>query len=884
MSTVKSYTPQSPNAEEKRFFSDRLPPSLIKVYAGICNSPTKLGLIIIGLILLSISFLGSIEFNSLTSPFPLFAAGLAAFGISMIVHKELATRSRDFFLLTPLSGRSIVWGHWLAVILPLFSIGAIVLLIDIVSVLFAVSLPESMAARDVRNLITLDDALTTNLNSAYLLSFICLTSFLVSIAHMIASGSKLNSFVSLGFVIGIFCFTVNSSESSHLRYFFDETFLFTQHEAWLGYALGNTLLLGSSVLMLTMAQRHYKPSATWRPWGMRLLSLIPLALTTSIELMNGLTPILLQPLWELSIWITLIIAIADCLYFAPRAGVREIISSRLWLGAIFLAASLLPREIFPADPGAYEAAVDSFMFGFTTLIFVPLLIISIIFGANSIKAGNYLFIGMLVLTTVMGLLEDLFIDERSTLTYALIVLLLYIASSAWNGFRISFNKNSSDTTTARAGMSPLAKLSDILPADLVKSLRQYFKSPINIIFIALIPLILFVFPTSEREREILASVLWIVACIGISFIISTHNKKELSEKGNNFFIFTPQSPQRIVLNQWISGMVMVLLVSACIFPFWLSNKENLIAYVAYLLSVAAFMLSLMLLLQGWGVIFRLGIMGFIASTLFGVSLSSSTAPLSAIILVLLVAVCLLLMARRFYESSDRHNMLPVRLICIAIMILPALFWKDKPTVDFTHQLGFDFFISLCYSSAIGILLLDCLVKRDPRHYKWSGIHQFTQGQGTFSNLLTMILLLIVAGASVAIHEGIVTGYACAIMLSYKLIIFTAASLLMVELATTPYSGRRALSFILGGIALSVIISFITLINFKLGIGLNLSPMQAVTEYRTALDPIMYDDISNPFKVYPFLILGSVFLLPLLFLSFRNHRYYRINKAANSTEA
>ncbi len=880
MSTVESFIPKPPKADEKRHFSDKLPPSLIKIYTGLCNSPAKLGLIILGLLIVSISFLGSIEYNSITDRQTMIFAGLAAFGISLLVHKELTTRSRDFFLLTPLSGRSIVWGHWLAVILPLCCVGVMVFIIDLITA----SLGAFMQEPEVRDLITLDDALTTNLNSTYLLSFICFTSFIVSVAHAIVSGSKLNSFVSLAFLLGVFTYTTNysmlGSDSIYMMFSKEPTFLFTQREAWIGYALGNALLLGASALMLTMAQRHYEPHATWRPWVMRLLSLIPLAIITSIQLMEGLTPILLQPLWKLGMWITLIIATVDCLYFAPRAGVREIFSSRLWLGAIFLATSFLPRELFPIAPEMYDSAANDLLTGFTTLILVPLLVISLIFGANSQKAGNYLFLGMLLLVFFINFLDELLLDETSILLYAIIVLLLYIASSVWNGFRVSFNKDSS--SSASAGMNPISKLSDLLPADLVKSLRQYVKSPVNIIFLVLMPCLLYFTPNDQKIIKFLAPLFWIFACVGISFVIGTHNKKDLSEKGNNFFILTTQSPIRIVLNQWLSGMIMVMILSAILFPAWLDGVDQSVGYIIYLLSIAAVLLSLMLLLQAWGVIFRLGIACIFAISFYTVSDTETPIPIFFTTLAVLMTGCFLLMARRFYESSDRHNMLPVRLICVVIMLLPAIIGNDEHTKIFFSWLGFEYPVIVSYTSVLSILLLDCLLKRDPRHYRWSGIREYVHGQGTFSNILTMIILLIVGSAAIGIHSGIIAAYTCAIMLSYYLTIYVVSALFIVELSTTPYSARRALTFVLSAIGISVLINAFIITSYRFDLGYDFTPSNTLTQHSYALDPAYHDSaFFEPFALHAHLFLGSLFLVAALIVSYRGQRYYRVKKISEA---
>ncbi len=869
---MSMYTPQPPSVDEKPHFSDRLPPSLVKIYAGLLNSPARLAVLILGVLIIAMNFtnLKSIYNGSFFLIYLL--AGLIAYMGGVFIHKELQERNRDFFLLTPTSATSTVWGNWLAAILPLCSIGIVTLSIDLGREILGDKIEAVIPPAKV----TLLHTLMYTSHSGILVSFLCSLSLLLSVAYLFANCKKINLLICIAF----FTFVMQSiiREPNEELYslsrdmFSHATQPFSASQAWISYALMNGIFLFSSGVILSMCRYHYTPTCTWRPWILRLCSIIPITIVSLITITESLTSHLTPSIWGVCFLTLFMQALADCLFFAPRAGSRSVFFSRLWFSTVIILGVMI-ESYFNTSGAWHLSSSPSFLAGICILTGMALAILGMIFGAQSSRNSSFIVIGILLATILITSLDTDLITEY-TLELAIGVCALYLATSFWGGFRFKRNHETQVVTSSNLDAAQSFYFSDLLPADLVKTLRQCAKNPITMIT-AIIALAFIFFTYEPDSRHITIHAAWATSVFCISSMVSSLNKKELQEKGNNFFLLTPQSSTRIVFNQWLSGMTLILIISAILLPLSLSHANSPAITALTVIILAGAFQALLLLLQGWANVLKLGAGVFFIALCIIILESKDIVFYSYLgVSVILLMIAVLLMARRYYESSNAHDMLIPRLLALITLGVSTVFCATMHGSGKLHKADFPAFDTLLISMGAAVAcvpLLDCLIVRDPRRSLWKGPAHLLRAQGTLNNIVFLIIsTLIICGLMVALYDT-QAGFIYALFAGAHFYIYIAGGLILTEAILAPSSKLKLYSFILCSITIGLINSyFLYLFECSSSLSSSWLLLKQLLEQRELSEELL----AEAMKLIPFI---ATSIIILLIISYKNKKTYLLEK-------
>lgn len=329
-------------------------------------------------------------------------------------------------------------------------------------------------------------------------------------------------------------------------------------------------------------------------------------------------------------------------------------------------------------------------------------------------------------------------------------------------------------------------LSDLLPPALIKDMRQLLRSPLYLCLLALCFLILLL-PSAENGFTVLLIKCSVILCAFVPLRSSSALHQDIRERGSNFLQLCPLSAWRIVMGQFLSATVQILLLGLCLVPvLWhlhgtetfniCFDQDGAIGFETYLIkpdmvwvSLVGFMLIAMLqtavlmALACLHVVLRFIILVgsiialwcqfiFLALAKMPINLETLTTELLLIAggFWLVLILCFLLLARRYYCASVEMNSGLLRLlVLIAAAGTTALNYSNElKAVTFNTIYGLEI-TSSCFG-LLYILILDELLPRDtgtavPQRFK--GIFGFWRKPSSTPNFVFMLLLVVMFAAS-----------------------------------------------------------------------------------------------------------------------------------------
>ncbi len=858
---------QPPSADAQPFFSDRLPAGLFRIYVGFRNSPRYWASLLLCLLIIAINFLDDVGSTHLNSGAPLFFMGLIAIGLGFTIQRDLQGRNGDLHRLSSVSGTSLVWGHWLAGILPLLGVGALVLFVDNVR-LFLVPLinPTQSAPLDAlpppQDLLDVLSFTSTSTNIALYFSFLCLTSLTIAFMGLFAKSSK------IGLVILLISFLLGLEEmldpvETWKEYYFSEakplSEIFTRSEVLLAYVLMNGLMLLGSVLMLMLSRCHYDPVPQWGLMKWRMLSLLPLAAVAFVATKGWLPQALAEPMWWFSGAFAILFVLAQLLFFAPRAGRGAELKARLWLLALFFLMLLATQLLFPLGREANGARDFEFVRQFLIAI-GPLSVLGLFFGSKNPKLPQFYAFGLIA--AILLIPHKFGVDAEPLLCLSIGATMLF-----WQGGLLACFKVSTSPANAPQRLEKAkGSLGDWLPADFVKGLRQCLKNPVFIIFLIVGLFGIYLsYAVGDNRAALVSRIAWFAGAVSVAFFTSSLNRDVMKGKGNNFFLLLPSGAMRIVLNQWLSGMAAIGLLTLCLAPLWGLEGWQGVMELVLALSMVGFFLAFMMLIAPWHTLLRvLAVlpMWWIAVLLQAMKSADKmedTILLQCVILSLVATYNCLLMTRRYYQSSNAHDMLPVRLISLLSLLVPLVLMPSS-------QLE----LMMAFILAFLVLLLDCLLPRDPRRSLWRGAAQYLHGQGSLSNATVMILWVLCVLPIYAMAQGLEMGLAQLLLYGAMLSLFVAP-LLLLELSLAPSSTKRALCFALYFVGSVMLIGLFTDASVEAA---SITPFGGVSYASEVVSKLKLGGVPESWSLaYNYLFVAGILWTLLIFICVRNQKTY-----------
>lgn len=264
--------------------------------------------------------------------------------------------------------------------------------------------------------------------------------------------------------------------------------------------------------------------------------------------------------------------------------------------------------------------------------------------------------------------------------------------------------------------------SDLLPASMVKDLRQTMRSPFNLTLVLFAVLLAYLLFYPEGGSEGSTAMDWfnsarawqgqmMAIVFGMSFLVSLHAAHviaaDIRDRGSNFLQLCPLSAGRIIWGQFLSCAFQVFLLGLALLPlYWAFMSEAASASTTMSIAgisfpsqalillillmqmlIALFIVALMMclahlpkLIRLWVPLYALSLFSMLdlpQTVRICIATGSQEEAFSILQLSLLMALCLglgiwaaLLLARRHYSASAELRSGMLRLVVLLLTLLP----------------------------------------------------------------------------------------------------------------------------------------------------------------------------------------------------------------------